>query len=82
MNVVWGYLPGALFCASIALASYLVMRAERQGGRALLGWSVPSWNATRYPTLFKIRLASYWLSIGIFGLAGAAFFAEFLGIVE
>ena len=82
MTVVWGYLPGALFCAAFAITSYLVMRAERHSGRALLGWSLLSWNAQRYPVLFKARLASYWLGIVVFGLAGAAFFAEFLGFVE
>jgi len=82
MTIVWGYLPGTIFCAAVAVASYFVRRAEQQSGRALLGWSVLSWNVERYPTLFKIRIASYWLVIVVFGLAGLAFFAEFLGIVQ
>ena len=82
MTFVWGYLPGTLFCTAIAVLSYLVMRAEQEGGRALLGWGLMSFNAERFPTLFKWRLASYWLVISIFGLAALAFFAEFLGILE
>jgi hypothetical protein len=81
--VTWGFLPGTLFCVGVATALFLVWRAERQSGEVLFGISIPmSMSATRYPVLFKLRLASYWIGIVIFGVGGLAFLAELLGIVQ
>ena len=77
----WTYLSGTAFCALVALGAYFVRRAEKQSGRALLGWQRLCWNAEQHPVRFRIRLESYWLFIGIFGAAALAFLAEFLGIV-
>jgi hypothetical protein len=83
MTIVWGYLPGTLFCAFITLVLFLVRRGERDSGKALLFLATPvSWSREHNPVRFKIRQALFWVPIAIFGLAGLAFLAEFLGIVQ
>jgi len=82
MNLQWPFLLLASFFACLTVVTILVRRAERESGRALLGWSLFSWRADKYPTLFKLRLASYWLAISFFGLAAFLFFVQFLGIVN
>ena len=82
MTLHWWFLMPSTICSALSVALFYVRQAEQRNGRALLGWNFLSWNAERYPTLFKMRIASYWLFIGFFGIAALAFFAQFLGIVN
>ena len=81
MNIVWGALPLALLGSGVVIGLYLMRRLEDRTGKAyLLFINPPGWTRAKHPTLFKLRLASYWIGISTFGLATLAFWAEFLGI--
>ena len=77
----WEALPFAVLSITLAIVFYLVRRAETQNGKALLGWNFLSWNADKYPILFKFRLARFRLVSVSCGLTALVAFAKFLGIL-
>jgi hypothetical protein len=83
MKLQWWALIPTLVFVSVSIASYYIREAERQTGKALLGVAFPpGLSSDRYPFLFKLRLASYWLLIGFGALAALAFLVQFLGFAR
>jgi hypothetical protein len=82
MTLHWWFLTPTLISALIAAAAFYVRKAEDERGEALYGIAFPPLlSRERYPTIFKLRLASWWLLVA-FGVAGAVGFGiQFLGLV-
>ena len=82
MSLHWPYFALTIAFALIAAGMLAMMRLEQRTGQAhLFFWKPSSWQREASPSLFRTRIASYWVGILIFGLAALADFAGFLGII-
>jgi len=77
------YLVLAAGFSLVAAGLFAMMRFEQRSGQGfLLLWKPASWTRDAQPSLFKARMASYWLGIFVFSLAALADFAAFFGIIR